>query len=292
MTIAKGRSSPQGVGDSRGGAARRGSDDDDDDDDGASSSTNANDDDNEEEMPSPLVVSLDEGYNGIVRGSSPSAPPPTYIDARDHFTGQSLKAPTAGLHQWAAMVRDKLRDDGDCAVSTVQIERIRVIHDMFYEGARFSFNYNTLILCASVISALGLVGNSTATVIASMLISPIMGPVVGMGYGSSIHDWKLIKISLITETVSLLFCIVTGMVIGAIVSATEWAKTENFPTSKSSGNMNCFLWYMLLCLPFDRLRFCVTASACRAVRQTKWYLECRGRISLSAFPSPSFRGWA
>jgi hypothetical protein len=55
-------------------------------------------------------------------------------------------------------------------VTEEQIERVRVIHDRFLEGASFSFNYNTLLFVASVLAGLGLVSNSTATIIASMLV--------------------------------------------------------------------------------------------------------------------------
>lgn len=50
-----------------------------------------------------------------------------------------------------------------------QIERVKMMHDRFTDGARSDFNYNTLLLVASVLAGLGLVSNSTATIIASML---------------------------------------------------------------------------------------------------------------------------
>ncbi len=73
------------------------------------------------------------------------------------------------------------------------------------EGASFSFNYNTLLVVASVVAGLGLVSNNGTTIIASMLISPVMGPVVGLAYGSTINDWKMVRRSLFTETISLGF---------------------------------------------------------------------------------------
>lgn len=43
---------------------------------------------------------------------------------------------------------------------------IPVVHERIETGAYFSFNYNTLLLVASVVAALGLVSNSNASVIA------------------------------------------------------------------------------------------------------------------------------
>ena len=61
------------------------------------------------------------------------------------------------------------QDKNTSEVTVEQIRRVKMMHDKFYEGTVFNFNYNTLLLVASVIAALGLVSDSTATVIASML---------------------------------------------------------------------------------------------------------------------------
>jgi len=54
-----------------------------------------------------------------------------------------------------------------------------------------------------------------------MLVSPIMGPVVGLAYGTTINDWNLVRLSLRNECISLLVCIIIGVIIGAITGATE-----------------------------------------------------------------------
>ena len=61
------------------------------------------------------------------------------------------------------------RDDRFHEVTVEQIERVKVMHDRFMDGVRPDFNYNTLLLVASVLAGLGLASNSTATIIASML---------------------------------------------------------------------------------------------------------------------------
>jgi hypothetical protein len=61
------------------------------------------------------------------------------------------------------------KDLNTSEVTIEQIQRVKLMHDKFHEGAVFNFNYNTLLIVASVIAGLGLVSDSTATVIASML---------------------------------------------------------------------------------------------------------------------------
>jgi uncharacterized hydrophobic protein (TIGR00271 family) len=115
------------------------------------------------------------------------------------------------------------------------------VHDRFADGVEFSFNYNTLLLVASILAGLGLVSNSSATIIASMLVSPIMGPVVGLAYGTTICDWKMVKRSIRTEGISLVFCILVGAVIGALTGPTGLA--DDWPTKEMStrGQLDTFL---------------------------------------------------
>ena len=53
-----------------------------------------------------------------------------------------------------------------------------------------------VLMFAIAIASIGLDVNSTAVIIGAMLISPLMGPIVGIGYGAGINDFSLIKLSL------------------------------------------------------------------------------------------------
>lgn len=72
-----------------------------------------------------------------------------------------------------------------------------------------------VLMFAIAVASIGLNVNSTAVVIGAMLISPLMGPIVGMGYGLAVGDTVLIRqavrniiifvvISLITATLYFL----------------------------------------------------------------------------------------
>jgi uncharacterized hydrophobic protein (TIGR00271 family) len=53
-----------------------------------------------------------------------------------------------------------------------------------------------ILACAIVIASVGLNVNSTAVIIGAMLISPLMGPIVGAGFGLGIYDFDLVKKSM------------------------------------------------------------------------------------------------
>lgn len=65
-----------------------------------------------------------------------------------------------------------------------------------------------ILACAIVIASVGLNVNSSAVIIGAMLISPLMGPIVGTGFALAIYDFDLLKKSaknlLIATLVSLL----------------------------------------------------------------------------------------
>ena len=65
-----------------------------------------------------------------------------------------------------------------------------------------------VLACAIVIASVGLNVNSTAVIIGAMLISPLMGPIVGAGFALAIYDFNLLKKSaknlLIATLVSLI----------------------------------------------------------------------------------------
>lgn len=53
-----------------------------------------------------------------------------------------------------------------------------------------------ILSCAIIVASVGLNVNSTAVIIGAMLISPLMGPIVGAGFALGIYDFTLFKRSL------------------------------------------------------------------------------------------------
>lgn len=53
-----------------------------------------------------------------------------------------------------------------------------------------------ILIFAILIASIGLNVNSTAVIIGAMLISPLMGPIVGLGYGAGVNDVALIRSAL------------------------------------------------------------------------------------------------
>lgn len=78
-----------------------------------------------------------------------------------------------------------------------------VVRNTSFRGANL-----WILACAIVVASVGLNVNSTAVIIGAMLISPLMGPIVGAGFALGTYDFALLKKSgknlLIATVVSLL----------------------------------------------------------------------------------------
>ena len=79
--------------------------------------------------------------------------------------------------------------------------------DIDFKGA------NVWILIASIfIASIGLNVNSTAVIIGAMLISPLMGPILGMGLALGTYDWEMLKRSLKSLGVATIVSILTAFI--------------------------------------------------------------------------------
>ncbi len=91
-------------------------------------------------------------------------------------------------------------------------ESPQIIHDNIVSGIEFKGTNLWILMVAIVIASIGLNVNSTAVIIGAMLISPLMGPIIGMGYGIGTYDFPLVKQSI----KNYFFAVSTGLVVSTL----------------------------------------------------------------------------
>ncbi len=88
----------------------------------------------------------------------------------------------------------------------------QTIHDNIMSGIVFKGTNLWILMVAIVMASVGLNVNSTAVIIGAMLISPLMGPIIGMGYGLGTYDFDLVRQSI----KNYLFAVVTGLIVSTL----------------------------------------------------------------------------
>lgn len=88
-------------------------------------------------------------------------------------------------------------------------------------GVEFRGTNLWILIFAIFIACLGLNVNSTAVIIGAMLISPLMGPIMGIGLSVGINDFELMKRSFKSYLVTTLFSVFTAMLFFLISPVAE-----------------------------------------------------------------------
>lgn len=91
-----------------------------------------------------------------------------------------------------------------------EIDSYDKIHKTIEEEIRFRGTNLWILVAAILIASVGLNMNSTAVVIGAMLISPLMGPINGMGYGIATYNFPLLRRSLRNYTFSVIASLVAS----------------------------------------------------------------------------------
>ncbi|CAH0516772.1 unnamed protein product [Peronospora belbahrii] len=87
-----------------------------------------------------------------------------------------------------------------------------------------------MLLISSSIAGIGLAGDSSTYVVASMLLSPMMGPILGCAFGFALRDKDLFVNGLLNELFALTITFLLGVMIGVFLS--PYAVALNWPTAE------------------------------------------------------------
>jgi len=91
-------------------------------------------------------------------------------------------------------------------------EDFNTVHEIMEKGIHFRGTNLWILIFAIFIACVGLNVNSTAVIIGAMLVSPLMGPILGMGYCIATYNFNLLKKALI----NFLFAVISGLTASTI----------------------------------------------------------------------------
>ncbi|XP_005174915.1 uncharacterized protein LOC101897717 isoform X1 [Musca domestica] len=89
------------------------------------------------------------------------------------------------------------------------------------EDASITFDFVVLLISAAVLAAFGLIENSTIFLASSMLVSPLMGPIIATIFGTVIKDKSLFRLGMINELFGICTAVLVGFIFGIVVCTTD-----------------------------------------------------------------------
>jgi len=92
----------------------------------------------------------------------------------------------------------RLDTDRDATIEAIKL-------DIPFKGAT-----TWILICSIFVASIGLNANSTAVVIGAMLISPLMGPILGIGLSIAINDIDVLRKSLINFAIMVVLSLLTA----------------------------------------------------------------------------------
>ncbi|MGG8495608.1 DUF389 domain-containing protein [Tenacibaculum sp. TC6] len=116
---------------------------------------------------------------------------------------QAIQEDAKGLWQHSKKFLLELLDFRHDTDQTATIEAIK--GDIAFKGATA-----WILICSIFVASIGLNANSTAVVIGAMLISPLMGPILGIGMSIAINDIDTLKKSLINLATMIVLSLLTA----------------------------------------------------------------------------------
>lgn len=106
-----------------------------------------------------------------------------------------------------------------------QLEDSQTIYNQISDSVIFKGTNLWILMCSTLVCSVGLNMNSTAVVIGAMLISPLLGPINGIGYSIAVYDLKLFRRSLN----NFLFAVITAFLSATLyflITPISTAQTE------------------------------------------------------------------
>ncbi|MFV0540221.1 MAG: DUF389 domain-containing protein [Aestuariibaculum sp.] len=116
---------------------------------------------------------------------------------------KAVKEDAQGLIKSIKTFLSELLDFRDDTDREATIEAIKA--DIAFKGATA-----WILICSILVASVGLNANSTAVVIGAMLISPLMGPILGVGMSIAINDVDTLRKSLINLATMIVLSLLTA----------------------------------------------------------------------------------
>jgi uncharacterized hydrophobic protein (TIGR00341 family) len=129
-----------------------------------------------------------------------------------------------------SMLRPTPKEESSSRLKYKERLPIEEVYDRVLSMSTPNFNWYVFIIVAACVASLGLIFDSTATVVSAMLLSPLMDPLIGLIFGTVIFDFQLAKQGFFVFFFGAFIVLCIGFMFGLCFS--NWSDDLNWPTNE------------------------------------------------------------
>lgn len=134
----------------------------------------------------------------------------SFLAVLRHYSPQHVHNPVIRFYRWISSVWNM--NSGNWQWLQGKPLSLKALNRSLWRSAEPSSNYITLLFLSGVISTMGLLAGSTATIIGAMIVAPLMGPITGIAFAMSVGNRRLLKRSGVSLLVGCLLTVATAYV--------------------------------------------------------------------------------
>ncbi|WP_254543446.1 TIGR00341 family protein [Halomarina pelagica] len=143
-----------------------------------------------------------------------------------------------------AVLSDRVDEQGEEMAESGEepIQRNRISRDELRtqaaEMAEITPNFAVFTVISAVVAAAGLLTDSAAVVVGSMVIAPLLGPAVGASVGSVVNDEDLFREGVSAQALGLVLAVLSATLFGLFAKATLMPNVELRTLSEVASRVN------------------------------------------------------
>jgi len=117
----------------------------------------------------------------------------------------------------ASLPRGAEEKENDTKIQREATLAVEEIYDNVKKQSSLSFDYMAFIVLAAIMAGLGLIQNNVTVIVASMLLSPLMGPMLAMALGYVVRDSSLFFRGTKSEVIGIALSLSVGAIMAIIM---------------------------------------------------------------------------
>jgi uncharacterized hydrophobic protein (TIGR00341 family) len=117
----------------------------------------------------------------------------------------------------ASLPRESEEKENDTRIQRDATLAVEEIYENVKKQSSLSFDYIAFIILAAVMAGFGLIQNNVTVIVASMLLSPLMGPMLAIAFGYVVKDGKLLMKGTKNEVIGIALSLSVGVVMAVVM---------------------------------------------------------------------------